>query len=55
MIDCLVTTAGGIEEDFVKCLGGTYIGEGGFEEDGAGLRKRGCVHSHCWIQCFQDR
>lgn len=43
MVDCLVTTAGGIEEDVIKCLGGTYLGEGGFEEDGAGLRKKGLV------------
>ena len=27
MVDCIVTTAGGIEEDFIKCLAPTYIGE----------------------------
>lgn len=26
MIDCIVTTAGGVEEDFIKCLAPTYIG-----------------------------
>eukprot|EP01121_Diplochlamys_sp_Union-15-3_P009260 TRINITY_DN251_c0_g1_i1.p1 TRINITY_DN251_c0_g1~~TRINITY_DN251_c0_g1_i1.p1 ORF type:complete len:378 (+),score=82.86 TRINITY_DN251_c0_g1_i1:29-1135(+) len=39
MVDCLVTTAGGIEEDFIKCLGSTYIGE--FTMDGKQLRKNG--------------
>jgi len=27
MVDVLVTTAGGIEEDFIKCLGHTYVGD----------------------------
>jgi deoxyhypusine synthase len=27
MVDVLVTTAGGIEEDFIKCMGHTYIGD----------------------------
>ena len=27
MIDVLVTTAGGVEEDFIKCLAPTYLGE----------------------------
>lgn len=41
-IDCLVTTAGGIEEDLIKCLGPTFVTPGGeFNIDGAGLRKRG--------------
>ncbi|KAJ9095352.1 hypothetical protein QFC19_007596 [Naganishia cerealis] len=39
MVDVLVTTAGGIEEDFIKCLGSTVLGE--FAMEGAGLRKRG--------------
>lgn len=26
MIDCIVTTCGGIEEDFIKCMGNIYIG-----------------------------
>lgn len=41
MISCLVTTAGGIEEDFIKCLGKTYLGERGFEESGRELRGKG--------------
>ncbi len=39
MIDCIVTTAGGIEEDFIKCLKPTYIGD--FYLDGTELRKKG--------------
>ncbi|KAG6873305.1 hypothetical protein C0995_000458 [Termitomyces sp. Mi166 len=35
----LVTTAGGIEEDFIKCLGKTYLAD--FHLDGADLRRRG--------------
>ncbi|NXM41967.1 DHYS synthase, partial [Gymnorhina tibicen] len=27
MVDVLVTTAGGIEEDLIKCLAPTYIGD----------------------------
>lgn len=38
-IDALVTTAGGVEEDFIKCLGSTVLGE--FDLSGAGLRKKG--------------
>jgi deoxyhypusine synthase len=34
-----VTTAGGIEEDFIKCLGPTYLGS--FTMPGAQLRKQG--------------
>lgn len=26
MVDCVVTTAGGVEEDFIKCLAPTYLG-----------------------------
>ncbi|WVQ79900.1 deoxyhypusine synthase [Cryptococcus sp. DSM 104549] len=39
LIDCLVTTAGGVEEDFIKCLGSTVLGD--FHLDGAELRKKG--------------
>ena len=35
----MVTTAGGIEEDFIKCLGKTYLAD--FNLDGADLRRRG--------------
>lgn len=38
-IACIVTTAGGIEEDYIKCLGKTYLAD--FNLDGADLRKRG--------------
>ena len=27
MIDVLVTTAGGVEEDFIKCLAPTFLGD----------------------------
>ena len=40
MVDVLVTTAGGIEEDFIKCLKPTFVGD--FSEfQGADLRKKG--------------
>lgn len=38
-VQVLVTTAGGIEEDIIKCLGKTYLAE--FNLDGADLRKKG--------------
>lgn len=41
-ISGIVTTAGGIEEDLIKCLGNTYLTpEGRFDVEGSGLRKRG--------------
>ncbi|XP_046388439.1 probable deoxyhypusine synthase [Ischnura elegans] len=39
MVDCLVTTAGGVEEDFIKCLAPTYLGD--FHLDGRTLREKG--------------
>ncbi|KAH9388247.1 hypothetical protein TYRP_009459 [Tyrophagus putrescentiae] len=39
MVDVLVTTAGGIEEDIIKCLAPTYIGA--FHLSGASLRASG--------------
>jgi deoxyhypusine synthase len=39
MVDCIVTTAGGIEEDIIKCFQPTYIGD--FKLDGRELRKKG--------------
>lgn len=27
MVDVIVTTAGGVEEDLIKCMGSTYIGD----------------------------
>jgi deoxyhypusine synthase len=38
-ISAIVTTAGGVEEDFIKCLGSTYLGS--FTTAGAALRKQG--------------
>ncbi|WFD39685.1 deoxyhypusine synthase [Malassezia japonica] len=38
-VSAIVTTAGGVEEDFIKCLGSTYLGA--FHLDGATLRKQG--------------
>lgn len=38
-VDVIVSSAGGIEEDFIKCLGDTYLGD--FSLDGAMLRSRG--------------
>ncbi|KAJ8919797.1 hypothetical protein NQ315_006326 [Exocentrus adspersus] len=39
MVDCIVTTAGGVEEDFIKCLAPTFLGD--FKLDGKTLRERG--------------
>ncbi|CAF0804920.1 unnamed protein product [Didymodactylos carnosus] len=39
LVDCIVTTAGGIEEDFIKCLAATYVGD--FHLNGKELRKNG--------------
>jgi deoxyhypusine synthase len=39
MIDCIVTTAGGVEEDFIKCMAPTFRGE--FHLDGDMLRQKG--------------
>ncbi|XP_078171009.1 deoxyhypusine synthase isoform X1 [Carex rostrata] len=39
MVDVIVTTAGGIEEDLIKCLAPTYRGE--FSLPGAQLRSKG--------------
>jgi deoxyhypusine synthase len=41
-VDCVVTTAGGVEEDFIKCLAPTYLGD--FHLKGAELRKQGTVN-----------
>lgn len=38
-VDVVVTTAGGVEEDLVKCLAPTYKGE--FSLPGAALRAKG--------------
>jgi deoxyhypusine synthase len=39
LVDVIVTTAGGIEEDFIKCLGDFKLGN--FNADGAKLRDKG--------------
>lgn len=39
LVDCVVTTAGGVEEDLIKCLAPTYIGD--FNLSGKVLRTRG--------------
>ncbi|KAF2354112.1 Deoxyhypusine synthase [Trinorchestia longiramus] len=39
LIDCIVSTAGGIEEDLIKCLAPTYVGD--WQLIGAELRKKG--------------
>jgi deoxyhypusine synthase len=38
MVDCLVTTAGGIEEDIIKCFASTYNGD--FSLNGSELRQK---------------
>lgn len=38
-VSAIVTTAGGVEEDFIKCLAPTYLGS--FSTPGAGLRAQG--------------
>ena len=39
MVDCIVASAGGIEEDFIKCLAPTFLGD--FALKGSELRKKG--------------
>ncbi|KAJ2160130.1 Deoxyhypusine synthase [Coemansia sp. RSA 552] len=39
MVSVLVSTAGGVEEDFIKCLAPTYLGE--FSLQGRALRSKG--------------
>lgn len=39
LVDCIVTTAGGVEEDLIKCLAPTFIGS--FELHGKELREKG--------------
>ncbi|XP_047142189.1 deoxyhypusine synthase [Hydra vulgaris] len=39
LVDVLVTTAGGIEEDFIKCMAPTYLGD--FNLKGESLRRQG--------------
>lgn len=39
LVDAIVTTAGGVEEDFIKCLAPTYLGD--FKLKGKDLRAQG--------------
>lgn len=39
LVDAIVTTAGGVEEDFIKCLAPTYLGD--FKLKGKDLRAKG--------------
>lgn len=39
LVSCIVSSAGGIEEDLIKCLAPTYLGD--FALDGKNLRSRG--------------
>lgn len=39
MVDCIVTTTGGIEEDFIKCYNNFYMGD--FNLNGSKLREAG--------------
>jgi len=39
MIDCIVTTCGGIEEDIMKCMAPTFMGD--FALQGKELRQKG--------------
>ncbi|XP_059162660.1 deoxyhypusine synthase-like isoform X2 [Physella acuta] len=39
MVDCVVSSAGGIEEDFIKCMAPTYMGD--FSLPGKELRSKG--------------
>lgn len=38
-MDCIVTTAGGVEEDFIKCMADMYVGD--FSLHGKELREKG--------------
>jgi len=38
-VDCIVTSAGGVEEDLIKCLRPSYLGE--FKMRGSALREKG--------------
>jgi hypothetical protein len=45
LIDCIVTSAGGVEEDLIKCLAPTHVGS--FEMNGRELRMKVCVLYCC--------
>jgi Deoxyhypusine synthase len=47
MVDVLVTTAGGVEEDIIKCFHPTYMGD--FKLSGRELRQKGTWEIDEWI------
>ena len=47
MVDCIVTTAGGVEEDFIKCLAPTYLGD--FALKGKDLRLKGINRYYIFV------
>ena len=58
MVDCIVTTCGGIEEDFIKCLSSFHVGN--FDSDDKELRLKQInrtgniyVPSKCYLK-FED-
>ena len=52
LVDCVVVTAGGVEEDFVKCLAPTFLGD--FKLKGSELRKKGINRFVCVILCVGE-
>ncbi|KAG5502577.1 hypothetical protein JIQ42_05646 [Leishmania sp. Namibia] len=59
LVDCFISSAGGIEEDVIKCGGSTLLGQFGL--DGRALRRRGINRignllvpndNYCWFEDF---
>ncbi|KAG5506393.1 hypothetical protein JKF63_05896 [Porcisia hertigi] len=59
LVDCFISSAGGIEEDVIKCGGSTLLGQ--FSLDGRALRRRGINRignllvpndNYCWFEDF---
>ncbi|KAL7698586.1 deoxyhypusine synthase [Lotmaria passim] len=59
LVDCFISSAGGIEEDVIKCGGSTVVGR--FNLDGRTLRRRGINRignllvpndNYCWFEDF---
>ncbi|KPI85509.1 putative deoxyhypusine synthase [Leptomonas seymouri] len=59
LVDCFISSAGGIEEDVIKCGGSTVLGQ--FNLDGRALRRRGLNRignllvpndNYCWFEDF---
>lgn len=51
MVDVIVVTAGGVEEDIIKCLAPTHLGS--FEMPGADLRSRGLSMYYKIFNCLE--